>query len=41
MHTWYPAKFGSGPVPPLRTIAEAVATWPEYTTAGSTCTTRT
>ncbi|MCW3819113.1 nucleotidyltransferase family protein [Micromonospora sp. DR5-3] len=33
VHTWYPAKFGSCPVPPLRTIAEAVATWPEYATA--------
>jgi hypothetical protein len=33
VHTWYPAKFGGDPVPPLRTIAEAVATWPEYATA--------
>ncbi|PMR59553.1 hypothetical protein C1A38_19035 [Verrucosispora sp. ts21] len=33
VHTWYPAKFGTGPVPPLRSIAEAVATWPEYATA--------
>ncbi|MEV4813325.1 nucleotidyltransferase family protein [Micromonospora avicenniae] len=32
-HTWYPAKFGGGPVAPLRTIAHAVATWPEYATA--------
>ncbi|WP_326564385.1 nucleotidyltransferase family protein [Micromonospora peucetia] len=33
VHTWYPAKFGGGPVAPLRTIADAVATWPEYATA--------
>ncbi|MEH1026726.1 nucleotidyltransferase family protein [Micromonospora profundi] len=33
VHTWYPAKFGGGPVTPLRTIADAVATWPEYATA--------
>lgn len=33
VHTWYPAKFGGGPVAPLRGIAEAVATWPEYATA--------
>ncbi|QDY09331.1 nucleotidyltransferase family protein [Micromonospora sp. HM134] len=33
VHTWYPAKFGGDPVAPLRTIAEAVATWPEYATA--------
>jgi hypothetical protein len=30
---WYQAKFGGGPVPPFRDIAEAVATWPEYATA--------
>ncbi|MET8355261.1 nucleotidyltransferase family protein [Micromonospora sp. NPDC005206] len=28
-----PAKFGGGPAPPLRTIADEVATWPEYATA--------
>ncbi|MFD0782607.1 nucleotidyltransferase family protein [Micromonospora azadirachtae] len=33
VHTWYPAKFGGGKVAPLRTIADAVATWPEYATA--------
>ncbi|MGC5383363.1 nucleotidyltransferase family protein [Micromonospora chalcea] len=33
VHTWYPAKFGGGPVTPLRTVADAVATWPEYATA--------
>ncbi|MEO3779370.1 nucleotidyltransferase family protein [Micromonospora sp. B11E3] len=33
VHTWYPARFGGGPVPPLRGIADAVATWPEYATA--------
>ncbi|WP_431920164.1 nucleotidyltransferase family protein [Micromonospora wenchangensis] len=33
VHTWYPAKFGGDPVAPLRTITEAVATWPEYATA--------
>ncbi|MEU0963700.1 nucleotidyltransferase family protein [Micromonospora aurantiaca] len=33
MHTWYPAKVGGGPVAPLRTVADAVATWPEYATA--------
>ncbi|MEV0810410.1 nucleotidyltransferase family protein [Micromonospora sp. NPDC050200] len=33
VHTWYPAKFGADSVVPLRTIAEAVATWPEYATA--------
>lgn len=33
VHTWYPAKFGGDPVAPLRGIAEAVATWPEYATA--------
>ena len=33
MHTWYPAKFGGDPVAPMRSIADAVATWPEYATA--------
>ncbi|MEU5943634.1 nucleotidyltransferase family protein [Micromonospora sp. NPDC047548] len=33
VHTWYPAKFGSDPVAPMRTITEAVATWPDYATA--------
>ncbi|MEH1057511.1 hypothetical protein V6U89_20180 [Micromonospora sp. CPCC 206171] len=33
MHTWYPVKFGGGPVAALHTIADAVATWPEYATA--------
>ncbi|MER7417602.1 nucleotidyltransferase family protein [Micromonospora peucetia] len=33
VHTWYPGKFGGGAVAPLRTIADAVATWPEYATA--------
>jgi hypothetical protein len=33
VHTWYPAKFGGGPVEPLASIADAIATWPE--TAGA------
>ena len=33
VHTWYASKFGGDPVPPLRTIADAVATWPETATA--------
>jgi hypothetical protein len=33
VHTWYAQKFGGEPVPPLRSIAEAVATWPETATA--------
>ncbi len=33
MHTWYPQRFGGPPVPPFRSITEAVATWPEYATA--------
>jgi hypothetical protein len=33
VHVWYPAKFGGGPVRPFRSIAEAVATWPEYATS--------
>ena len=30
VHIWYPTKFGGGPVRPFRSLAEAVATWPEY-----------
>jgi hypothetical protein len=33
VHTWYPSKFGGGPVEPLTSIADAVATWPETATA--------
>lgn len=33
VHTWYPAKFGGYQVAPLRSIAEAVAAWPECATA--------
>jgi hypothetical protein len=33
VHTWYAGEFGGGPVPPLASIAEAVATWPETATA--------
>ncbi|MDG4795116.1 nucleotidyltransferase family protein [Micromonospora sp. WMMD1082] len=33
VHTWYPQRFGGPPVPAFRSIAEAVATWPEYATA--------
>lgn len=33
VHTWYPSKFGGGPVAPLTSIADAVATWPETATA--------
>jgi len=33
VHTWYARKFGGGPVAPLRSIADAVATWPETATA--------
>ncbi|MEV0003404.1 nucleotidyltransferase family protein [Micromonospora sp. NPDC050980] len=33
VYTWYPARFGGDPVPALGSIADAVATWPEYTTA--------
>jgi len=32
VHTWYNAKFGGEPVAPLRSIADAVATWPETAT---------
>jgi hypothetical protein len=33
VHTWYDRKFGGNPVAPLRSIADAVATWPETATA--------
>jgi uncharacterized protein len=33
VHTWYHGKFGGGPVAPLRSVADAVATWPETATA--------
>ncbi|MBM0279280.1 nucleotidyltransferase family protein [Micromonospora sp. STR1s_6] len=33
VHTWYAAKFGGDPIAPYRSVAEAVATWPEYATA--------
>ncbi|MGC3862355.1 nucleotidyltransferase family protein [Micromonospora chersina] len=33
MQTWYPANFGGGPVAALRTITDAVSTWPDYATA--------
>jgi uncharacterized protein len=33
VHTWYARKFGGEPVAPLRSIADAVATWPETATA--------
>ncbi|WP_328345477.1 nucleotidyltransferase family protein [Micromonospora sp. NBC_00421] len=33
VHTWYPAKYGGDPVAPFHTVADAVATWPEYATA--------
>jgi uncharacterized protein len=33
VHTWYRGKFGGGPVAPLRSVADAVATWPETATA--------
>ena len=33
VHTWYPEVFGGGPVAPLRSIADAVATWPETATS--------
>ena len=36
VHTWYAVKFGGDPVRPLRSIAEAVATWPETATAVAT-----
>ena len=33
VHTWYDRKFGGEPVAPLRSIAEAIGTWPETATA--------
>ncbi|WP_433649328.1 nucleotidyltransferase family protein [Micromonospora zamorensis] len=33
VHTWYTARFGGDPIEPYRSVAEAVATWPEYATA--------
>lgn len=32
VHTWYANAFGTGPVDPLRSIADAIATWPETAT---------
>jgi uncharacterized protein len=32
VHTWFHRYFGGAPVPPLRTVHEAVATWPETAT---------
>jgi uncharacterized protein len=33
VHTWYRGKFGGEPVAALRSVADAVATWPETATA--------
>jgi hypothetical protein len=33
VHTWYARRFGTAPVPPFRSLAEALATWPETATA--------
>ncbi|MFI6782959.1 nucleotidyltransferase family protein [Micromonospora sp. NPDC050276] len=33
VHIWYAATFGGDPIEPYRSVAEAVATWPEYATA--------
>ncbi|MEU1684803.1 nucleotidyltransferase family protein [Micromonospora sp. NPDC005707] len=33
VHTWYESVFGAGPVDALRSVAEAVTTWPETATA--------
>ncbi|NMO54760.1 nucleotidyltransferase family protein [Actinoplanes sp. TBRC 11911] len=33
VHTWYAERFGGEPVEPLRSIADAVGTWPETATA--------
>ena len=33
VHTWYSAHFGGPPVPPLTSIRDAVATWPETATS--------
>ena len=32
VHTWYADVFGGDPIPPLRSIADAVSTWPETAT---------
>ena len=32
VHTWYHEYFGGAPVPPLRSVHEAVGTWPETAT---------
>ncbi|MFC5004641.1 nucleotidyltransferase family protein [Dactylosporangium cerinum] len=32
VHLWYPAEFGGGPVEPLTSVDEALATWPETAT---------
>jgi uncharacterized protein len=33
VHTWYPDRFGGGPVEPFTGIRDAVGTWPETATA--------
>jgi hypothetical protein len=33
IHTWYHTTFGGEPARPLRSIADAIATWPETATA--------
>jgi hypothetical protein len=33
VHTWYAARFGTAPVAPLASIADALTTWPETATA--------
>jgi hypothetical protein len=33
VHTWYHAKFGGEPVRPLRSIVDAISTWPETATS--------
>ncbi|MCM0674358.1 nucleotidyltransferase family protein [Micromonospora phytophila] len=33
VHTWYAAKFGGEEIEAYRSVAEAVATWPEFATA--------
>ncbi|MET7808881.1 nucleotidyltransferase family protein [Micromonospora chersina] len=32
VHIWYESEFGTGPVDALRSVADAVATWPETAT---------
>jgi hypothetical protein len=32
MHIWYARHFGGPPVPPLTSVHDAVATWPEFAT---------